>query len=99
MARFPRALLVIALITYVVLMLLFRSLVLPLKAILMNMLSILASYGALVFIFQQGHLSQLLELHAARLRRGVGADPDVLRALRPLDGLRGLPALAHPRGV
>ena len=42
------------------LMLLFRSLVLPLKAILMNILSILASYGALVFIFQQGHLSGLL---------------------------------------
>ena len=57
---FPKALLVIALITYIVLMLLFRSLVLPLKAIAMNTLSILASYGALVFIFQDGHLSHLL---------------------------------------
>ncbi|HEY7850634.1 MAG TPA: MMPL family transporter, partial [Ktedonobacterales bacterium] len=57
---FPYALLLIALITYVVLALLFRSLVLPLKAILMNTLSILASYGALVFIFQQGHFSNLL---------------------------------------
>jgi RND superfamily putative drug exporter len=57
---FPYALLLIALITYVVLALLFRSLVLPLKAILMNTLSILASYGALVFIFQQGHFSHLL---------------------------------------
>ncbi len=57
---FPVALLVVALITYLVLMLLFRSLVLPLKAILMNALSILASYGALVFIFQQGHFSSLL---------------------------------------
>ena len=57
---FPKALLAIALITYIVLMLLFRSLVLPLKAIAMNTLSILASYGALVFIFQDGHLSNLL---------------------------------------
>jgi RND superfamily putative drug exporter len=57
---FPAALAVIAVITYLVLMLLFRSLVLPLKAIVMNMLSILASYGALVFIFQEGHLSGLL---------------------------------------
>ena len=56
----PIAALVIFAITYVMLMLLFRSLVLPLKAILMNILSILASYGALVFIFQQGHLSGLL---------------------------------------
>ena len=57
---FPKALLLIALVTYIVLALLFRSLVLPLKAILMNTLSILASYGALVFIFQQGHFSNLL---------------------------------------
>ncbi len=57
---FPWALLLVALITYVALALLFRSLVLPLKALLMNMLSIVASYGALVFIFQEGHLSRLL---------------------------------------
>jgi len=57
---FPYALLLIALITYIVLALLFRSLTLPLKAILMNTLSILASYGALVYIFQEGHFSGLL---------------------------------------
>lgn len=59
-ADFPGAVLIVALITYVVLLLLFRSLVLPLKAILMNTLSILASYGALVIIFQDGFLHQLL---------------------------------------
>ncbi|HLG77559.1 MAG TPA: MMPL family transporter, partial [Ktedonobacteraceae bacterium] len=57
---FPIAVLVIALTTYVVLFLLFRSLVLPLKAIVMNTLSILASYGALVIIFQDGFLHQFL---------------------------------------
>ncbi len=57
---FPRAVLLVGLITYVVLMLLFRSVILPLKAIVMNTLSILACYGALVFIFQEGHFSQLL---------------------------------------
>ena len=46
--------------TYVVLLVLFRSVLLPLKAILMNTLSILASYGALVWVFQEGHLSGLL---------------------------------------
>ena len=59
-SEFPRALLVVALITYIALMLLFRSLVLPLKAIIMNLLSIVAAYGALVFIFQQGHFSNIL---------------------------------------
>jgi len=57
---FPRAVLVIFLITYIVLLLLFRSVILPLKAILMNTLSILASYGALVVIFQDGFLHQVL---------------------------------------
>ncbi len=57
---FPIAILVIALTTYLVLFLLFRSVVLPLKAIVMNTLSILASYGALVVIFQDGFLHQVL---------------------------------------
>jgi len=57
---FPIAILVVSITTYIVLLLLFRSLVLPLKAILMNTLSILASYGALVVIFQDGFLHQVL---------------------------------------
>ncbi len=57
---FPVVLLIVAIVTYLVLMVVFRSLVLPLKAILMNLLSILASYGALVIIFQDGHFHQLL---------------------------------------
>ena len=37
---------------------------LPLKAVVMNLLSISASYGALVWIFQDGHLARLARLHA-----------------------------------
>src|SRR6266516_738909 len=57
---FPIAILIVAITTYIVLLFLFRSLILPLKAILMNTLSILASYGALVVIFQNGFLHQFL---------------------------------------
>ncbi len=57
---FPVAALIVAITTYIVLLLFFRSLLLPLKAIVMNTLSILASYGALVVIFQDGFLHQLL---------------------------------------
>jgi RND superfamily putative drug exporter len=46
--------------TYIVLFLLLGSILLPLKAVLMNFLSISASYGALVWIFQDGHVSNLL---------------------------------------
>jgi putative drug exporter of the RND superfamily len=58
--EFPIAVLIVAITTYIVLLILFRSLLLPLKAILMNTLSILASYGALVVIFQEGILHQVL---------------------------------------
>ena len=57
----PRAVLFILLTTYLVLFLLLRSVVLPLKALVMNTLSILASFGALVWIFQDGNLSALLD--------------------------------------
>jgi putative drug exporter of the RND superfamily len=45
---------------YVVLLFLLRSLLLPLKAVVMTTLSISASFGALVWIFQDGHLSSQL---------------------------------------
>jgi RND superfamily putative drug exporter len=57
---FPVAVAVIVIGTYIVLLLLLRSLLLPIKAIVMNTLSIVASYGALVFIFQEGHFSRIL---------------------------------------
>ena len=57
---FPRAIVLIVVATYLVLLVLFRSVLLPLKAILMNALSILASYGALVWVFQDGHLGNVL---------------------------------------
>ncbi len=56
----PRALLFILATTTLALLVLFRSIVVPLKAILLNTLSIGASFGALVFIFQEGNFSDLL---------------------------------------
>src|SRR5437879_7145081 len=47
--------------TYVALFLLLGSVLLPLKAVVMNLLSITASYGALVWIFQDGHLARWLD--------------------------------------
>jgi putative drug exporter of the RND superfamily len=58
--RFPGVLLAIMVVTFLVLCFLLNSVVLPLKAILMNFLSIGASFGALVFIFQTGNFQTLL---------------------------------------
>jgi RND superfamily putative drug exporter len=59
-ADFPRTALLILITTYIVLFALLRSVVLPAKALVMNTLSITASFGALVWIFQDGNLSALL---------------------------------------
>ncbi|CNE20949.1 transporter [Mycobacterium tuberculosis] len=50
--------------TFVLLFLAFGSVVLPLKAIVMNMLSLSATFGLVVLIFQEGHLSDLLDFTA-----------------------------------
>ncbi len=57
---FPRSAAFILLATYLVLLVLLRSVVLPAKALIVNGLSITASFGALVWIFQDGNLSALL---------------------------------------
>ena len=59
-ADFPRTALFIIVTTYLVLFVLLRSVVLPAKALIMNTLSIVASFGALVWIFQDGNLSAVL---------------------------------------
>jgi putative drug exporter of the RND superfamily len=58
--NFPYVLLLIAGITFVLLMRTFRSLLLPLKAVLLNLLSLAAVFGAVVFFWQEGHGSQAL---------------------------------------
>ena len=56
----PWMALVMCLATFVLLFLAFGSVVLPLKAIVMNVLSLSATFGVIVWIFQEGHLSGLL---------------------------------------
>jgi RND superfamily putative drug exporter len=69
--RIPLAVAYVMVVTYLVLFLLTGSLVLPLKAVIMNILSIGASFGALVWVFQQGHLSTLLNFTPAALDPSV----------------------------
>jgi len=69
--KIPLAVAYVMIVTYLVLFLLTGSVVLPLKAVIMNILSIGASFGALVWIFQLGHLSGLLNFTAAPLDPSV----------------------------
>jgi RND superfamily putative drug exporter len=59
-SRLPLALGIVALATFGLLFLMTGSLVVPLKAIVMNVLSLGATFGALVWVFQDGHLASVL---------------------------------------
>jgi putative drug exporter of the RND superfamily len=62
--RLPLAIAVIGAITAVLLFMMFGSVVIPLKAIVLNLLSLSATFGAMVWIFQEGHLSGALNFTA-----------------------------------
>jgi uncharacterized membrane protein YdfJ with MMPL/SSD domain len=51
-------------LAFLLLLLTFRSIMIPIKAIILNLLSVGAAYGVLVWIFQQGHLEGLLGFHS-----------------------------------
>ncbi len=57
---FPLMIALIAVLTYVLLARAFRSLLLPLKAIILNVISVAAAWGVMTLVWQQGHGSSLL---------------------------------------
>ena len=58
--KFPYVLLFVLILTYVLLARAFRSILLPLKAVLLNLVSLGAAYGIVVFVFQDGHGSNAI---------------------------------------
>ena len=64
LSRLPLALGAIAAVTVVLLFMMFGSVVIPLKAVVLNLLSLSATFGAMVWVFQDGHLSGLLDFTA-----------------------------------
>jgi RND superfamily putative drug exporter len=58
--NFPWVLLFVIVLTYLLLTRAFRSLILPLKAVILNLVSLGAAYGIIVFIFQKGHGSMAI---------------------------------------
>jgi RND superfamily putative drug exporter len=64
LAYIPLVACVIVAVTFGLLFMMTGSLVLPLKAVILNILSLSASFGALVWIFQEGHFAGLLQFTA-----------------------------------
>src|SRR5439155_24100659 len=59
-SNFPYVLGFVVLVTFILLARAFRSLLLPLKAVILNLVSLTAAYGIIVFIFQHGHGSEAI---------------------------------------
>jgi RND superfamily putative drug exporter len=59
--KFPAVVTFVLALSFLLLLMVFRSLLLPLKAILMNLLSIGAAYGLVTLVFQEGYGERLLD--------------------------------------
>ena len=88
---------VVVLLSALLLLIVFRSLVIPIQAAVMNLLSIGASLGVIVAVFQWERLGREPLQHERRPDRVLHPGDAVRDRLRPVDGLRGVPRLAHPR--
>jgi putative drug exporter of the RND superfamily len=62
--RLPLAALIVGVVTFVLLFLMFGSVVIPAKAIVLNILSLSATFGAMVWVFQDGNLAGFLDFTA-----------------------------------
>ena len=83
---------IVVALSALLLLVVFRSLLIPLQAAAMNLLSIGASLG----VCRDRLPVRLVPRHHRRPDRRVRAGADVCDRLRPLDGLRGVPRLPDP---
>ena len=83
-------------LSFMLLMIVFRSLVVAVKAILMNLLSVGAAYGLLVWVFQEGHLTDFFGFQQVDADRGVDSALPLLGPVRSEHGLPRLPAQPDP---
>ena len=90
----PVALAILAATTLIILFFMTRSVVLPVKALVMNLLSLCAAFGLMVLVFQDGHLEWLFALRFPGRDRVLPARAAVRGRVRALDRLRRVPARA-----
>ena len=97
-SRLPVVIAVVVALAFLLLMVTFRSLLIAVKAAVLNLLSIGAAYGVLVAVFQWGWGSSSMDRREGP-HRVLRAGADVRDRFRALDGLRGVPALADQGGM
>ena len=83
---------------FLLLLVTFRSIVVPIKAIILNLLSVAAAYGAMVLVFQHGWFKSLLGFTETGPDHLMGAAVHVRDPVRALDGLPRVHPQPGPRG-
>ena len=91
--NFPLMLALICFLTFILLARAFRSLLLPLKAVLLNLLSVAAAWGLIVLVFQHGVGSD--EIWGIEPTQAINVELAGRRLRLPLRHLDGLPGLHH----
>ena len=86
-------------LSFVLLTIAFRSLVVAAKAIVVNLLSVGAAYGLLVLVFQDGVGNELFGFPQVDTIEVLGAAVPLRGPVRALDGLPRVPAQPHPRAL
>ena len=97
--RMPLIIATVIAAAFVVLLFAFRSPVLALKAGILNLFSIGAAYGVVVAVFQWGWGSSTARRQREGPDRVLCTDDDLRDRVRPVDGLRGLSAVARAGGL
>ena len=97
-ARLPLVFAFVLGLAFLLLLITFRSIVVPIKAIVLNLLSVGAAYGVLVLVFQHGWGRALLGFESNGAIDAVAAAVPVRDPLRALDGLPRVHPHADPRG-
>ena len=97
--KLPSVILIVVALSFLLLMLAFRSILVPLTAALMNLLSVAAAYGVLTAVFEKGWGDDADRPRPPDPDRQLRPAADVRDPLRALDGLPGVPGLADRRGL
>ena len=97
-ARLPIVFAFVLGLAFLLLLVTFRSVVVPLKAIVLNLLSVGAAYGVLTYVFQDGHGEKLLGFESIGGDHLVAAAVPLRDPVRPVDGLPRVHPQPDPRG-
>ena len=97
--KMPQFVAVVVVLAFLLLMVVFRSLLVPLVASIMNLLSIGAALGVMTAAFQFGWGKSLLGFTKAGPIEVFMPGADVRHPVRAVHGLRGVPGQPHARGV